>query len=140
MTLRNPLLLFVLLAIAPAVQGQGMCTGIAERCEKHITASYIPDGQFYRALLQGDELAEFGLTLFGGTTYRVAACTGEADGILIFSVYDKKRNLLYTNREHGNAPYWDLVVANTLDVTIEAELDPSKVGSGCAVLLVGFKK
>jgi hypothetical protein len=80
----------------------------------------IPDGQFYRALLQGDEVAEFGLTLFGGTTYRVAACSGDSDGALVFSVYDKERNLLFTNKEHGNAPYWDLAVANTLDVTVEA--------------------
>lgn len=138
--LRKTLIPLLALAFASAAHGQGMCPGIAERCEKHITTNYIPDGQFYRALLQGDELAEFGLTLFGGTTYRVAACTGEVDGTLIFSVYDKERNLLYTNREHGNAPYWDLVVAHTLDVTIEAELDPSKVGSGCAVLLIGFRK
>ena len=41
-----------------------------------MTASYIPDGQFYRALLNEDETAEFELTLYGGTTYRVAACTG----------------------------------------------------------------
>lgn len=122
------------------VFGQGMCEPIADRCEDHITTNYIPDGQFYRALLQGDEVAEFGLTLFGGTTYRVAACSGESDGILVFSVFDKERNLLFSNREHGNAPFWDLAVTNTLDVTMEATLDPSKVGSGCAVLLIGFKK
>jgi hypothetical protein len=123
-----------------ALKAQSMCEPIALRCEKHITTSYIPDGQFYRALLQGDEVAEFGLTLFGGSTYRVAACSGEADGALVFNVYDVERNLLYTNREHGNAPYWDLAVANTLDVTLEAHLDPSKAGSGCAVMLIGFKQ
>jgi hypothetical protein len=31
-------------------------------------------------------------------------------------------------------------VANTIEVTIEAQLDPAKLGSGCAVLLIGFKK
>ena len=129
---------FMLLGLA--LQAQPMCEPIASRCEAHITTNYIPDGQFYRALLQGDEVAEFGLTLFGGTTYRVAACSGESDGILVFSVYDRERNLLYTNREHGNAPYWDLAVANTLDVTLEAHLDASKAGSGCAVMLIGFKK
>jgi hypothetical protein len=116
------------------------CDTIASLCEKNITAQYIPDGQFYRALLRGDEVAEFNLTLFGGTTYRVAACSGTSDGNLIFSVYDKDRNLLYTNKDFNNDPYWDLVVANTLDVTINAELDPTKANSGCAVLLIGFKK
>lgn len=85
-------------------------------------------------------MAEFALTLFGGTTYRVAACSGDTDGILLFEVFDRERNLLFTNEAHGNAPYWDLAVANTLDVTIEARLDASKAGSGCAVMLIGFKK
>ena len=119
---------------------QDICGEIADRCEQHVTASYIPDGQFYRALLNEDEKAEFELTLYGGTTYRVAACTGATDGALIFSVYDKERNLLFTNEDHDNDPYWDLAVTNTLDVTIEGHLDNSKVGSGCAVLLIGFKR
>jgi hypothetical protein len=136
---RTLLLPFLVLGAASAA-AQGMCAPIADRCEKHITGNYIPDGQFYRALLQGDEVAEFGLTLFGGTTYRVAACSGDKDGVLVFSVYDQKRNLLFTNRDQGNAPYWDLAVASTLDVTMEAALDPAKAGSGCAVLLIGFKK
>lgn len=123
-----------------ALCAQPMCEPIANRCERHVTANYIPDGQFYRALLQGDDLAEFGLTLYGGTTYRVAACSGETDGLLLFNVYDRKRNLLFSNKEHGNAPYWDLAVAHTIDVVIEAQLDASKAGSGCAVMLIGFKK
>jgi hypothetical protein len=123
-----------------AAAAQAQCDTIASICEKHITTAYIPDGQFYRALLREDEVAEFSLTLFGGTTYRVAGCSGLGDGNLIFTVYDKDRNVLFTNREYNNDPYWDLVVANTLDVTIEAQLDPSKAHSGCAVLLIGFKK
>jgi hypothetical protein len=129
-----------LIAATVASNAQGLCAPIADRCESHITAQYIPDGQFYRALLQGDEVAEFDLTLFGGSTYRVAACSGDADGILLFSVFDKERNLLFTNKEHSSAPYWDLAITNTLEVTVEASLDPSKAGSGCAVMLVGFKK
>lgn len=116
------------------------CDTIASLCEKNITAEYIPDGQFYRALLRDDDVAEFDLTLFGGTTYRIAACSGTSDGNLIFSVYDKEHNLLFSNKEFNNDPYWDLVVANTLQVTINARLDRSKLSSGCAVLLIGFKK
>lgn len=128
------------LVAAIGVQAQEMCQTIASRCEKYITSQYIPDGQFYRALLQGDEQAEFNLTLFGGTTYRVAACSGDTDGVLQFTVVDKEHNVLFTSKDQGNAPYWDLAVTNTIDVTIEAGLDPSKAGSGCAVMLIGFKK
>ena len=132
--------LLLSLSISIASQAQEICRTIAERAEKHITTQYIPDGQFYRALLQGDEQAEFNLTLFGGTTYRVAACSGEGDGILLFHVVDKDGNVLFSNKDQGNAPYWDLAVANTIDVRIEAGLDPTKAGSGCAVMLIGFKK
>lgn len=138
--MRRILLPFLLTIVVGAAKAQSICGPIADRCEKHISEAYIPDGQFYRALLQGDDLAEFGLTLFGGTTYRVAACSGDSDGILVFNVFDKDRNLLFSNAAHGNAPYWDLAVANTIDVTIEASLDASKAGSGCAVMLIGFKK
>ncbi len=130
----------LLAATSVTLKAQGLCAPIADRCEQHITAQYIPDGQFYRALLQGEEVAEFGMTLFGGTTYRLAACSGDSDGLLLFAVYDRDRNLLFTNKEHSAAPYWDLVIANTLEVTVEAYLDPARSGSGCAVLLVGFKK
>lgn len=139
MRLKQLLPLFFV-ALAAPVSAQSMCGSIATRCEKYVTTNYIPDGQFYRALLQGDEVAEFGLTLFGGTTYRVAACTGDSDGALVFSVFDRQRNLLYTNKEHGNAPFWDLAITNTMDVILEAHLDASKVSSGCAVMLIGFKK
>ena len=138
--MRRTLLFSILVVAGTTASAQTLCEAIAVRCEQHITTNYIPDGQFYRALLQGDEVAEFGLTLFGGTTYRVAACSGDSDGILIFSVFDKEHNLLFSNRDQSNAPYWDLAVASTLDVTMEAALDPSKAGSGCAVMLIGFKK
>lgn len=137
--MRKTLLMFTL-AAGFGAQAQDLCKSIADRCEKHITNQYIPDGQFYRALLQGDEQAEFNLTLFGGTTYRVAACSGETDGVLVFSVLDKDNNVLFSNKDQGNAPFWDLAVTNTIDVKMEAGLDPSKAGSGCAVMLIGFKK
>lgn len=141
MTMKRTILsISLIVGLISAGGAFAQCDTIATLCEKNITSQYIPDGQFYRALLREDEVAEFNLTLFGGTTYRVAACSGTSDGNLIFSVYDKDRNLLFTNKEFNNDPYWDLAVANTLDVTINAELDPSKANSGCAVLLIGFKK
>lgn len=127
-------------ALAWASGAYAQCDAVASLCERNITDEYIPDGQFYRALLREDEMAEFELTLFGGATYRVAACSGMSDGNLIFSVWDKQQNLLFSNKEFNNDPYWDFVVANTLDVVVNAELDPAKASSGCAVLMIGFKK
>ncbi len=116
------------------------CDTIASLCDKHITNNFISDGQDYRSLLLDDEIAEFNMTLYGGSTYRFAACSGLSDGNLIFSVYDKERNLLFTNKEYANSAYWDFKITHTLDCIIEASLDPNNLASGCAVLLVGFKQ
>ena len=114
---------------------------VANACAKHLQNQFISDGQQYRALLMNtDETAEFHSTLYGGTLYRIAACSGLSDGNLIFSVYDSERNLLFTNSEFKNAPYWDFKINNTLDCVIEAKLDGAAQGSGRAVVLIGFKQ
>jgi hypothetical protein len=117
------------------------CDTIASICAKHMIRGYISDGQQYRALLlNSEEYAEFRTTFFGETTYRIAACSGTADGNLVFTIYDQDRHVLFTNSEHRNAPYWDFKVGATLEAVIEAHLDGNKnKGSGCAVLLIGFK-
>ena len=90
-------------------------------------------------MLLADQTAEFHTTFYGGATYRIAAVSGLKDGTLIFSVYDGDRNLLYSNKEFKNAPFWDFKVDTTLDVIIEANLNGS-APSGCAVVLIGFKQ
>ena len=117
------------------------CDSIASLCARHISKQFISDGQQYRALLLNtEETAEFHSTFYGGSTYRVAACSGLKDGNLIFSVFDSERNLLYTNNDYRNAPYWDFKITSTIDCIIEAKLDVSSQGSGCAVVLIGFKQ
>src|SRR5690349_1331443 len=112
---------------------------VANACARHLENQFISDGQQYRALLMNaDETAEFHTTLFGGTVYRIAACSGLTDGNLIFSVYDTERNLLYTNRDYKNASHWDFKISNTLDCIIEANLKGPEQGSGRAVILIGF--
>ncbi|MCX6296991.1 MAG: hypothetical protein NTX97_13195 [Bacteroidetes bacterium] len=114
---------------------------VASQCAKHLESQFISDGQQYRALLMNsEETAEFHTTLYGGTIYRIAACSGLTDGNLIFSVYDSERNLLFTNSEFKNAPFWDFKITNTIDCVIEAKLSGSAQGSGRAVLLIGFKQ
>jgi hypothetical protein len=121
---------------------KAQCDSIASICAKHITAQYISDGQQYRALLlNAEETAEFKTTFFGNTVYRLAGCSGNSDGNLLFNIYDEENHLLFTNSSQKNAPYWDFKVRNTMDVRIEANLDPLKnASSGCAVLLIGFKQ
>lgn len=131
--------LSILLCTIMTLGAQAQCDTIASACTKHITNDFVSDGQLYRSLLYEDQVAEFNTTLFGGTTYRIASCSGFEDGNLIFSVFDQKRNLLYTNSEYDNSPFWNFEVESTIDVIIEAQLDVNKLGSGCAVLLIGFE-
>ncbi len=132
-----PLTLFFLFVLSNNTYSQ--CDTIASICKKHITAKYLSDGQSYRSLLLNQEIAEFHATLFGGTTYRFAACSGTSDGNLIFSVYDKDRNLLFSNSEYKNSPFWDFKVTSSMDCIIETQLNPKTLSSGCSVLLIGFK-
>jgi len=114
---------------------------VANLCAKHLESKFISDGQTYRALLMNaEENAEFHSTLYGGTIYRIAACTGLTDGNLIFTVKDAEGNMIFTNSEFKNAPYWDFKVTNTLDCVIEAKLDSKNPSSGRAVILIGFKQ
>ena len=133
-------LTILLLISICAISVNAQCDITADVCEKHITDDFLSDGQHYRALLLTDQVAEFNATLYGGTTYRLSACSGTQDGNLQFGVFDKERNLIFRNVEHSNAPYWDFQLASTMDVVVEAQLDPIAGSSGCAVMLIGFKR
>ncbi len=137
--MKNKLLIASLvLNLSFLIGASAQCDPIAKICAKHIMAPFISDVQQYRALLLADQNAEFHTTFYGGGTYRIAACTGLKDGNLVFSVFDEERNLLFSNKDVKNAPYWDFKVNSTLDVILEATLAGAQ--SGCAVVLIGFKQ
>ncbi len=123
-----------------SLNSSAQCDSQAAQCDRYIGSGYVSDGQEYRALLHGDQEAEFTTTLFGGNTYRIAACSGDQSGDLIFSVKDSEGNVLFTSSSYSGAPFWDFVIESTLEVTISAKLDQNKKDSGCAVILIGFKQ
>lgn len=108
-------------------------------CTKHMKPPYISDGQQYQTILNGDENAEFHVSFLGGSTYRIVGCSGLTDGNLVFNVFDTERNLIFTNAEYENAPYWDFKFTNSMDCVIEAKLDAKTSESGFAIMLIGFK-
>jgi len=109
-------------------------------CQSKMKLPFISDGQSYTALLNNDETAEFYTTFYGGSTYRIVGYSGNYEGNLIFSVYDKERNLLFSNYDFDNTPYWDFTFDNTMDCIIEAKLDLKNSTSGIIVLFIGFKQ
>ncbi len=109
-------------------------------CTQHLQSPYISDGQEYKTLLSGEDVAEFHTTFYGGTTYRIVGNTGTEEGNLIFTVYDKNRNVLFSNDDYNNSSYWDLKFNSTVDCIIEARLNNEKVTSGYVLMLIGFKQ
>lgn len=140
-TLLSSLLFIVILSNTSFSQD---CNDVVKICEGYLKGKqgkslFISDGQVYTAFLDREK-AEFRTTFFGGSKYRIAASAGSEDDFVIFTVKDLKGNIIFTNKKHKNAPYWDFVVPNTIPVIIETELDLDKKVTGCAVMLIGFKQ
>ncbi|PHR31487.1 MAG: hypothetical protein COA38_07780 [Fluviicola sp.] len=116
------------------------CDGVVRECQRLLTkGDFISDGQVYTAFLDR-ERAEFKTTLYGGTTYRIAASAGTKDDFVLFSIKDPEGHTLFSNRNYKNAPYWDFRVEETIPVVIETELDLDLKTSGCVVMMIGFKR
>ena len=119
------------------------CEGIVKTCESYLKKNtggrdFISDGQVYTAFLDREK-AEFKTTFFGGTTYRITASAGSKENYIIFTIKDPEGNILFSNKNYKNSPYWDFKIKESLSVTIETEFDMDLKVSGCAVMMIGFK-
>jgi len=141
-------LIAITLLIGPSIFGQITCDSISNVTNSYLNTSqdkqlnrvFISDGQVYRAFLDEDQSTEFEVTLYGGSNYRVATSAGIAENYLIFEIYDMSRNLLFSNKDYNNAPFWDFKIESTIDCYVEARLDMNKKLSGCAIMMIGFEK
>lgn len=132
------------LLMSSGVMAQQDCEQIAKDCAAYLngkdgTPKFVSDGQVYTAFLDREQ-AEFKTTLYGGSTYRIAASAGSEEDYVIFSIMDLEGNLLFTNRDHKNSPYWDFEVPKSIPVVVVTELDLDLKVTGCAVMLIGFKQ
>lgn len=138
------ILFTLILLVACTMNYAQTCEQIVKNCEKLFldengNKAFISDGQVYTAFLDRQQ-AEFYLTFYGGTTYRIVVGAGEKDEYVVFNLIDPQGNLLFTNKDHRNARYWDIKVPETISVRVQTQLDENKKISGCAVMLVGFKQ
>ena len=108
---------------------------------ENTSSIYISDGQVYKAFVNNEEKAEFKVTLYGGSTYRIAGSTAD-QGALVFKLYDTEttRNILFSNKKYKNAAYWDFKVENTIDCIVEASLDLDVSLDGCMLMMIGFQQ
>ena len=140
------LLSLVVLGATFNTKAQEACEELPQICEKSLAPTledpslYISDGQVYRAFIDEGQEAEFSATLYGGSRYRIAATAGSKDNYVIFEIRDIDGEVLFSNVDHANAPYWDFEIQNDIECFIVMKLDEDKRDSGCATMLIGFKK
>ena len=82
--------------------------------------SYLSDGKDYRSLLTNNS-TDFVVVFYADNLYRISACT-DVGGPLSFVVKDHKNNVLFSNKEYENAPYWDLDFPTTIECIITISL------------------
>jgi hypothetical protein len=108
-------------------------------CSLYFSPEYISDGQEYFAQLKPDQKVEFRTTFFGENTYRVVACTNLRKGDLVFNIYDTEKNLLFSNANYENSPYWDFRFSSTITCIIQVDVRNVKFTPGYVMLLIGYK-
>lgn len=105
-----------------------------------LKSPFVSDGQQYRAMITSDETAEFRATFYGGSTYRIIGFSNVYEQKIVYKVYDKERNILFSSADYDNPEFWDFQFKSTIDCIIEAELLTERQASGLVVLLIGFKQ
>ncbi|HHU00913.1 hypothetical protein [Xiashengella succiniciproducens] len=130
-------LLVIIFLILPAGLNSQEDTIIGD-CLTEFGPTYVVGDKTAKALLIGEEVAEFRTTLFDGNTYRIVMCS-HTPGLVEFSLYDTNRNLLFRNSDYGTPGSWDFKVEGSMECIIEARLNNEIAESGIAIMLLGFK-
>jgi hypothetical protein len=111
-----------------------------DNCQNLFSKDYVSTGQDYVAKLDQNNKATFHTTFYGGTQYRIAACSNFEKPSLILKVYDTEKNLLFNNEQYDYTPYWNLSFSSTVDCIIEISVDSEQNLKKPVKLLIGFKK
>ncbi len=110
----------------------------SKECEEYLKLPYISDGHDYSIELKKGDKGEFKNTFYGGSTYRIIACSNLPQGKVIYKIYDTDKNLLYNNQEFNYSNYWDFNFKSTIDCIIEVQFDSEIAKKAQIQLLIGF--
>ena len=131
-------LVFTLICLLKPLKINSQDDELFSGCLSSFRSPFIVTERSFRALLTGNEVAEFRATFFSGTVYRIVSCGYESD-IIEFTVYDSSRKVLFSSKEHENAEIWDFLMEGSIECVIEAKLIPGKATSGMVFMLLGFR-
>jgi hypothetical protein len=123
------------------------------QCNQFAKKSCMPDlnpfthnGQLNIQQMAPGEEAELDLTFYSGMSYRLLICAQDILGKAQFQVYDNKNKLVFDNKDHDMARFWEFEVASTQQMKVVVIIPPAPKASndiskvGCAAVLVGFKQ
>lgn len=108
-------------------------------CEKYLQLPFIPDGHDYSIELNKDTKGEFKTTFYGGSTYRIIACSNLPQGKVIFTIYDVDKNKLFSNKDFNYTTFWDFVFRSTIDCIIETKFESEIANTAQIRLIIAFK-
>lgn len=130
--------IFIALAVAFTLPLCGQAT-LEKTVKSYFDDTYISDGQIYRVMLNYGEEGEFEATFFAGTKYRIAMSSTISNSSLVYSLIDNNRNVIFTNQDYDNTPYWDFEFTSTVDCKILVKIDNKEERSGIAIMMIGYK-
>ncbi|NOQ27678.1 MAG: hypothetical protein GQ564_20125 [Bacteroidales bacterium] len=109
-------------------------------CYKFLNSGFVSDGQEYKAILDENNKSAFYTTFYGGSQYRIIACSDIENYPLILSVFDTEKNLLFCNKNYDYTPFWNFTFTSTIDCIIEIEFKAETLLKDEVILLIGFKE
>jgi hypothetical protein len=138
-------IIFLALLLGTSSAANAQCKSFAKKICKVELTPFIHDGNYHAAILTEGEEAELYKTFYSDTEYRIAVCGSDALPNVEFKVIDEKKNVLYTNKDHNFARYWDFKLESSQMLKIIVKVHPSgknaeEVVSGCVAIMFGFKE
>ena len=121
-------------------KGQQSPDNTIGNCDLLLSDEYVSSGQEYFADLNKNNKATFYATFYGGSQYRIVACTNIKKHKLVLNIYDTEKNLLFSNKNYDYTPYWNLAFTSTVDCIIELKIKAKKHIKKPVKLLIGFKE
>lgn len=132
--------------IALASVSNAQCNQFAKKTCMPELNPFTHNGQLNIQQMAPGEEAELDLTFYSGMSYRLLICSQEMIGKAQFQVYDNKNKLVFDNKDHNFAKFWEFEVASTQQMKVVVIIPPAAKAAndisktGCAAVLVGFKQ
>lgn len=141
----SSVLFIIILITSVHFTANAQCKGFAKKICKLELIPYIHDGNYHAAILTEGEEAELYKTFYSGQEYRIAICGADPLAVIEFQVIDGYKKVLYDNREHNNARYWDFKLESSQQLKIAIKVPSGNGGSeypasGCVAIMFGFKE